>query len=148
MQYVEEIKYQKNHQLFGILNIIWRETKARLSTHATQKSKMAGLLVGVACVLSLAFVFAPNNIKNNEYLPTYLPPLFLEMTNLLASLCLMMLRPGPNGYPVESHSSHKTLALICYQVHRGGRIQCGIAHLHRHPATVLFPSYYRCLKNY
>ena len=52
--------------LFGILNIIWRETKARLSTHATQKSKMAGLLVGVACVLSLAFVFAPNNVKNPE----------------------------------------------------------------------------------
>ena len=50
----------------GILHIIWRETKARLSTHATQKSKMAGLLVDVACVLSLAFVFAPNNIKNNE----------------------------------------------------------------------------------
>ena len=52
--------------VFGILNIIWRETKARLSTHATQKSKMAGLLVDVACVLSLAFVFAPNNIKNPE----------------------------------------------------------------------------------
>ena len=51
---------------FGILNIIWRETKARLSTHASQKSKMAGLLVGVACMLSLAFVFAPNNIKNSE----------------------------------------------------------------------------------
>ena len=43
------------------------KTKARLSTHATKKSKMAGLLVGVACVLRLAFVFAPNNIKNPEY---------------------------------------------------------------------------------
>ena len=52
--------------LFGILNIIWRETKARLSAHATQKSKMAGLLIGVARVLSLAFVFAPKNIKNPE----------------------------------------------------------------------------------
>ena len=52
--------------LFWILNIIWRETKARLSTHTTQKSKMASLFVDVACVLNLAFVFAPNNINNPE----------------------------------------------------------------------------------
>ena len=52
--------------IFGILNIIWHETKSRLSTHATQKSKMAEmakLLVGPpswifasrACLASLSF---------------------------------------------------------------------------------------------
>ena len=65
--------FQRKLLLFGILDIIWRETKARLSTHVTQKSKMAGLLVGVACVLSLAFAFAPNNIKNNDSPPTLEP---------------------------------------------------------------------------
>ena len=44
-----------NVLLFWILNIIWRETKASLSTHATPTSRPAILDFCVACVLSLAF---------------------------------------------------------------------------------------------
>ena len=48
--------------LFVILNIIWRETKARLSTQATQKSKMAGSLVGVVNIQESRI-----RIINNQY---------------------------------------------------------------------------------